>query len=189
MSNAIIWTLGVGAVLALIVIGIYNGIIARANAAKRSWADVITYERGKAKVLGPITEMLAKYADYESGLLKKITSLREQLATLKDDTSADDLVKVQSAAAEVMKAVKLTVENYPDLKANQLYSQVMAEIADQQENVNGAVAIFNLNVELHNNGIEQFPGSLVNSLFNKRQPITPFNDTAAQAQFDYQPNL
>ncbi|HHK5322384.1 TPA: LemA family protein [Pseudomonas aeruginosa] len=107
----------------------------------------------------------------------------------KDDTSADDLVKVQSAAAEVMKAVKLTVENYPDLKANQLYSQVMAEIADQQENVNGAVAIFNLNVELHNNGIEQFPGSLVNSLFNKRQPITPFNDTAAQAQFDYQPNL
>lgn len=65
----------------------------------------------------------------------------------------------------------------------------MAEIADQQENVNGAVAIFNLNVELHNNGIEQFPGSLVNSLLNKRQPITPFNDKEAQAQFDYQPNL
>lgn len=179
----------VAAAIALLVLGLYNGIISQANAAKRAWADVITYERGKGKVLAPITEMLGKYAEYESGLLRQITSLREQLAKLSDTSSAAELIEVQGATSDLLKSFKLTVENYPELKASHLYQQVMAEISDQQANVNAAVAIFNMNVESHNNAIQTFPGSLVNAWLNKRAAITPFEDAAASAEFEYKPNL
>lgn len=65
---------------------------------------------------------------------------------------------------------------------------MMREIAEQQENVGAAITIFNRNVELFNNSIQMFPGSLVNGLLNKKPAVTPFSDTEASSAFDYKPN-
>ncbi len=59
-------------------------------------------------------------------------------------------------------------ENYPDLKASQLYNNLMSEISEQQENIGAApIRIFNQNVEDFNNGIEVFPNSLINGWFKQ----------------------
>ena len=65
----------------------------------------------------------------------------------------------------------------------------MREIAEQQENIGAAIRIFNQNVESFNNGIEIFPNSLVNSMLNKKSKLNTFNDTEAEAGFDYKPNF
>ncbi len=56
------------------------------------------------------------------------------------------------------------VENYPELKANDIYLKMMNEIEEQNENVGAAISIFNRNVELFNNHIQIFPNNIVNTM-------------------------
>eukprot|EP00659_Diplonema_papillatum_P007025 gene7025-10834_t len=125
----------IGLLFILAIAAIYNSIIEKGNAAKRAWADVHTYERGKLEVLEPLQQLLPN------------------------------------------------VEAYPELKASDLYKQLMSEISDQQENVNAAIAIYNLQVERFNNGIQTFPANLVNEKLTKRTAIAPFNDENTWKQF------
>lgn len=59
----------------------------------------------------------------------------------------------------------------------------------QQQNISAAIRIFNSNVEDFNNGIEMFPNSLVNSLFNKKHKLATFRDTQADSGFEYRPDI
>jgi hypothetical protein len=79
------------------------------------------------------------------------------------------------------------VENYPELKADALYSKMMDDIQEQNENVGAAITIFNRNVELFNNQIEVFPNNLINTLTLSKKAIRPFKDNLATENFDYKP--
>jgi LemA protein len=65
----------------------------------------------------------------------------------------------------------------------------MREIAEQQENVGAAIRIFNQNVEDFNNGIEQFPNSVINNMLNKKEKLNTFRDEEAESGFEYKPNF
>ncbi|MBL1235187.1 MAG: LemA family protein [Rhodobiaceae bacterium] len=182
--------LAVGALIALIVLAIYNGIIARMNSVERAWANVITEERQKNKIIPTLEGLVDQYKLHESSVLKDITALRSALQEL----SSDNVDTAQLAAAEakssaLMKGLNVVVENYPELKASEVFNNLMREVAEQQENVGAAIRIFNQNVEDFNNGIEQFPNSLINSMLNKKDKLNVFRDEEAESGFDYKPNF
>lgn len=95
----------------------------------------------------------------------------------------------QPPTTALLNGLYAVAENYPVLKASDLYRGLMAEIAEQQQNISAAIRIFNSNVEDFNNGIEMFPHSLVNSLFNKKHKLATFNDTQAESSFEYRPDI
>ncbi|MDZ4020999.1 LemA family protein [Pseudomonas sichuanensis] len=173
----------------LAIAAIYNSIIEKGNAAKRAWADVHTYERGKLEVLEPLQQLLPKYTGYEHNLLERITSLRSGIGSLTENADVSLLKKIETMSHELTSALKVSVEAYPELKASDLYKQLMSEISDQQENVNAAIAIYNLQVERFNNGIQTFPANLVNEKLTKRTAITPFNDENVTNKIGYRPNF
>lgn len=177
------------AVIIIAGLSIYNGIIGGGNRAQRAWADVLVYERQKTKVLDQLQKVLEDFKIYESSLLEKITGLRSAIKDLPASADGNALASVESASKELMGGLRIAFEAYPELKAAEPANNMMREIAEQQENVGAAITIYNRNVELFNNSIEMFPGSVVNGLFNKKSPITPFSDTEASKGFDYTPNL
>ncbi len=71
---------------------------------------------------------------------------------------------------ELIRSLNVVVENYPELKADTLYSKMMDDIQEQNENVGAAISIFNRNVEVFNNQIEVFPNNIINTMtLSKKQ--------------------
>lgn len=190
METSTIVTLVVVAVLAFIVIGIYNAIINRKNAVKRAWADVMTQERQKNKILPELEKAVGQYSEFEKGLQTKITELRSMLGNLSNDTpDANKLQEVEKLSESVLSGIRVSVEAYPELKASDLFNNLMREITEQQEHIGAAIRIFNYNVEQFNNGIQNFPANMVNGVLNKESQIDTFSDSEAASGFEYKPNF
>ncbi|USD35887.1 MULTISPECIES: LemA family protein [Ferrimonas] len=182
--------LGIIAFVILSIILIYNGIIGKFNAVDRAWASVLTQERQKNKIIPHVEKMVEKYKLHEATVLSDVTKLRSAIDGLNSDTvDAGQLAEAEKHTAGLMKGLNIAVEAYPELKASDTYLKIMAEISEQQEQIGAAIRIFNRNVEDFNNGIQMFPGSVINNLLLRKQAINSFTDPEAQAGFDYKPNL
>ncbi|MFJ2486296.1 LemA family protein [Pseudomonas sp. NPDC087639] len=189
MDIALILSAVIAVVIILVGVGIYNDIIGGHNAVQRAWSDVLVYERQKTKVIDQLQKVLADFMVFEASLLEKITGLRSAVHALPAAADGNALTKVETASRELMGGLRIAFEAYPDLKASEAANNMMREIAEQQENVGAAITIYNRNVELFNNTIEMFPGSVVNGLINKKTRVTPFSDTEASQGFSYTPNI
>ncbi|MDR0279258.1 MAG: LemA family protein [Paucimonas sp.] len=189
MSSTLVTLLVIAAVVAIVVISLYNSIIGGANRAQRAWSDVLTYERQKTRVLDALQQQVGSYKEYEQKILTDITRLRSAIHGLPDQANGQSLVGSQQATRELLNDLRVVFEAYPDLKAAEVVNNLMREIAEQQENVGAAVVIFNGEVERFNNTIQMFPGSLVNGMLNKKSAIVPFSDSEASRSFEYKPNF
>ncbi|MGY3256966.1 LemA family protein [Pseudomonas chlororaphis] len=167
----------------------YNKIVGAGNRAQRAWADVLVYERQKIKVLDALEEQASSFKIYESNVLEKVVGLRSALGRLPEAASGEALKSTQMATRELVGGLNMAFEAYPELKAAGIVSGLMKEIVEQQANIAAAVTVFNRTVEEFNNCIQMFPSSMVNTVINKKQVITPFSDKEAAASFDYKPNF
>ena len=182
--------LAIVVIVIFIIIGVHNRIIGNFNASQRAWADVATYERQKVTILDGLEPLISQYSNFESDTLKTITQLRNSISNLsQNNLDVDALQNIQAETKLLMDKVSIVVENYPDLKANEIYLKLMKEITDQNENVGAAISIFNRNVEIFNNSIEVFPNSMVNNMISKKVKIQPFTDSSVDKNIEYKPNF
>ena len=179
-------------IIAVIVacIMIRNNIVRHHNASVRAWSDVASYERQKIKILDGLQPLVEQYSGFEKGTLEKVTELRQNILNLNlNNTDVSQLQRIESLNKELMRSLNVVVENYPELKANEIYLKMMNEIEEQNENVGAAITIFNRNVELFNNHIQVFPNNIVNTMTMGKKAIRPFRDQAVTQNFDYRPNF
>lgn len=171
--------LGVIAIFALLyVVGTYNGIVGAKNRVKRSWSDVLVHLQKKLKVLPALEEKLKEYKEYEGKTLTDIVKLRQMAESLSTSTiDPENVEKIEAEFKKVVSGLKVTVENYPDLKASELYKSTMKEIVEQQEDISAGITIYNRNVEDFNNRLTMFPSSIVNSMFNHEHLLESFNSS------------
>jgi len=190
METKSIIALVAGGIIALFVIVTYNAIINRKNAVKRAWADVTTMERQKNKIIPELEKAVNQYSTFEEGLQTKITQLRTELNKLSTYTpDATKLQEVERLSESVLSGIRVSVEAYPELKASELFNNLMREITEQQEHIGAAIRIFNYNVEQFNNGIQNFPANMVNGILNRESQIDTFSDSEASKGFEYKPNF
>ncbi|WP_111860581.1 LemA family protein [Acinetobacter sp. CFCC 10889] len=186
------WFIFIAIFVVLIVWGIMirNNSVRYFNATKRAWAEVANFEVQKAKILENLERTLAQYTHFEKSTLEKVTELRQQILNLNlNNTDVSQLQHIEKLSQDLMKNLNVVVENYPELKADQLYLKMMDEIQQQNENVGAAITIFNRNVEEFNNTIQVFPNNLINTLTLSKKPIRPFSDPILLKNFDYRPNF
>lgn len=172
------------------VVGLRNGIVEAKNRVQRAWADVIVYQRKKLKVIPALEQGLKDHQAYESGVLTQVTALRTSLGKLSPNTvNTAQLQAVEQDYKAFRSALTVAVEAYPVLKTSELYASWMRELSEAEENIAAAIVVFNSTVERFNDGIQEFPGNVVNSYFNNEQALATFTDTAAQGEFEYQPKF
>ena len=162
-----------GFFILLIVWGIMirNNIVRYLNATQRSWAEVANFELQKVKTLDHLEKTLAQYTHFEKSTLEKVTELRQQIMNLNlHHTDTSHLQHIEQLSQELIRNLNLVVENYPELKADSLYSQMMQEIQEQNENVSAAISIFNRNVEAFNNHTHQVTVSHPGGTFTTVKP-------------------
>ena len=188
MGIFIILVLIIAPIIALIYLR--NNIVRYYNATIRAWADVTSFERQKLKTLEELAPVVEQYAAMEKGTLEKVTELRQNILNLNvNQTDVGQLQHIEALSKDLMRSLNVVVENYPELKANELYAKMMHEIDEENENVGAAITIFNRNVEAFNNQIQVFPNNIVNSLTVNKRTIRPFRDNQVSQNFDYRPNF
>ena len=147
------------ALIAFWVIGIQNKLVKVDELCKNALKQINVQQVSRYDALKALVKLTREYATYESETLEKVIAQRKITAAA--NPSVDD-INANEAALQAMSAKLIAIaEQYPDLKANQNYQQVMNDIKQYEENVRLSRMTFNDTVTKYNNQVRMFPGSVV----------------------------
>ena len=154
MSATLIIVLAVAAVLVLWGIKVQNQLVQSDELCNNALKQINVQQVSRYDALKALVKLTREYATYESETLEKVIAQRKI-------TAAANL-NANEAALQAMSAKLIAIaEQYPDLKANQNYQQVMNDIKQYEENVRLSRMTFNDTVTKYNNQVRMFPGSVV----------------------------
>jgi LemA protein len=149
--------LGVIVVLVLWVIMIYNQLVAMRQRVGQAFADVDVQLKQRHDLIPNLVETVKGYAAHERGTLEEVVRARNAAMTAQGPAQQAAAENMLSGALRQLFALS---EAYPDLKANQNFQQLQAELSDVENKIASARRFFNNAVQEYNTGIQQFPAAL-----------------------------
>ncbi|HEY5540446.1 MAG TPA: LemA family protein [Coriobacteriia bacterium] len=153
--------LAIVVVLAVAVIALYNGLITRKNRVEEASSDIDVQLKRRYELIPNLVNTVKGYATHERELFEKVTQLRAGLLT----GSTAEKIGASNQLTETLKSLFAVAENYPELKANQNFLALQAELTDTQDKIMAAQRFYNANVRDFNTAIQVFPTNLIaNSL-------------------------
>ena len=119
--------IAVVAVIILAIIGMYNNLVKLRNNRENAFADIDVQLKQRFDLVPQLVATVKGYATHEKELLENITAARTAGVNA---TSIDDKIKADQQLTSALAGLKVQVEAYPDLKANQNFMQLQGELAD-----------------------------------------------------------
>jgi LemA protein len=177
----------VGVVLLAVVwwfVSIKNGAVKTNQEVNKQWGNVETSYQRRNDLIGNLVETVKGAAEFEKSTLESITNARASASQVKIDPTnitPEQLAqfnKAQSGVSSSLSRLLVTVENYPDLKANQNFLKLQDELASTENQILTARTRFNEAVQEYNNYILVFP----NSMFLGNYKEKPYFDAIAGAE-------
>ena len=167
-------------IIVLVVIGLillwfvskYNGLVGAQESIDSVWAKVETQYQRRADLIPNLVNTVKGYADFEQETLTKVVEARAKATQTTIDPSnmtAAQLQNFQGAQGELSGALSrllVTIEKYPDLKANQNFLELQAELAGTENRIGVARDNFNSEAKNYNTTIKKFPTNIIAGLFN-----------------------
>src|SRR5471030_1433247 len=129
--TVIIIVLVVIVLLVAIGAGMYNGLVRLNQQASEAWSDITVQLKRRYELIPNLVNTVKGYAAHESGVFEKVTELRAGLMT----GSTADRVATSNQLTETLKSLFAVAENYPDLKANQNFLSLQADLTDTQDKI------------------------------------------------------
>ena len=150
---------GIIAIVVLILgIGFYNSLISKKNQVANAFSAIDVMLKKRFDLIPNLVETVKQYMQYEGGTLTKITELRGK--ALNSSTSEGDKLALDQQIGTAVKGLMVSVENYPDLKANQNFLNLQSTWTESEEQIAAARRNYNAVVTSYNNAIMMFPGSM-----------------------------
>jgi LemA protein len=173
---ALLIGLGVLAVIALIVIMLYNRLVAIRNQVGNAWKQIDVQLKRRHDLIPNLVEVVKDYMSYEQETLKQVIEARNQAVKAPTPAAAMQAENVLSGAMGKLFAV---MEAYPDLKANQNVGRLMEELTGTENKISFARQFYNDSVMSLNNMVQSFPSNLIAGMFGF-QPGTYFEVPEAE---------
>jgi LemA protein len=173
MNKNTIILLAVVGILVLTVfwgIGKFNGLVNKDEAVKAEWSKVGSEYQRRSDLIPNLVNTVKGYASHESETLEGVVAARAkatQISVSSDNLSPEKLKQYQAAQGEVSSALgrlMMISENYPDLKANENFKELQAQLEGTENRINVARKNFiDLSKEF-NTSIRKFPTSIIASI-------------------------
>ena len=171
-----IWGLvAIGAFAVTLVGWIYNGLVSARLRTREAWSAIDVQLQRRASLIPNLVESVKGYAAYERETLKSVTAARGALGAA---TNPRDAARANDDLSGALRSFFAVAEAYPDLKANERFAQLQADLADTENMIAFARNYYNGAVELYNIKIQSIPGVLLAGLFG----FTPAEFFAAEPQ-------
>jgi len=153
-------------VIALILIGMYNGLVSQDTATGKTWGNVQAAYQRRADLVPNLVATVKAYSDYEGKVLTDITEAR---ASITRATSPEQLQAADAQLTSALSRLLVVVENYPNLKANQNYLDLQAQLEGTENRINTERGYYNDQVQLYQNKVRKFPTNMIAGMFGFSQ--------------------
>ena len=165
-------------------IGIKNGAVRVNQEVNKEWGNVETSYQRRNDLIGNLVKTVKGAADFEKSTLEAVIKARSEATSVKIDPTnitPEQLAQFNQAQGNLNSSLSrllVTVEQYPDLKANQNFLKLQDELASTENQILTARTRFNESVQKYNNYILVFP----NSMFLGNYKEKPYFDAVAGAE-------
>ena len=165
-------------------IGIKNGAVRVNQEVNKEWGNVETSYQRRNDLIGNLVKTVQGSADFEKSTLEAVIKARSEATSVKIDPTnmtPEQLTQFNQAQGNLNSSLSrllVTVEQYPDLKANQNFLKLQDELASTENQILTARTRFNESVQKYNNYILVFP----NSIFLGNYKEKPYFDAVAGAE-------
>ncbi|SNR67935.1 LemA family protein [Lutibacter flavus] len=166
-------------IIGVIAFGLYQWVVGFNNTAVRlnenvseSWGNVETAYQRRNDLIGNLVKTVQGAADYEKETLTSVIEARAKATSVNIDPSnitPEQLAKfneVQGGLSGALKSLLVTVERYPDLKANQNFLKLQDELASTENQILTARTRYNEAIKPFNNHVKTFPNSILAGFLN-----------------------
>ena len=163
--------LGVVVLAALWAFSTYNGLVTKDEAVSTAWSNVETQYQRRADLIPNLVNTVKGYAAHESATLEGVVAARAAATSINlsaEELTPEKLAQYQAAQSEVRTALGRLIaiaENYPDLKANQNFLELQAQLEGTENRIAVARKEFNEVAKRYNVAVRRFPANLVAGAF------------------------
>lgn len=152
--------------VAIYVISVYNSLKTVENRVENAWSQIDVQLQRRFDLIPNFVETVKGYMNHESETFTKIAELRTSWANTKTVSEKADIDNQLSGALKTIMAVS---ENYPELKANQNFSELSEELRNTENKISFSRQFYNDTVTKYNTKLELFPSNIVAGIFNFKQ--------------------
>ena len=167
-------------ILLMMAVSIYNRLVRLRNNRQQAFADIDVQLKQRHDLIPQLVDSVKGYMGHERGVLTEITEARSNAMKA---TTIDEKITAEGRLSNALAGLKVSVEAYPDLKANQNFMDLQNEISDIENKLAAARRFFNSATKELNVATEVFPSNIIAILFNfKRETMFELGDQRASAE-------
>ncbi len=149
--------------LAGLAIVLYNRLVALRQTRNNAFSDIDVQLKQRYNLVPQLVETVKGYAGHEKEIFENVTEARAQVG--RASGSGAERVKAEGLLGGAMMNLLAVAENYPDLKADQNFQKLMAELSDIENKIAAARRFFNNATSEYNTSVQQFPANLLANMF------------------------
>ncbi|HZK07952.1 MAG TPA: LemA family protein [Bacteroidales bacterium] len=176
MKNKGLWiTLGIIVIIVLVLYGsfkgTYNNMVKLDEQVQAAWSQVVTDYQRRMDLIPNLVSTVKGYADFEQETLTQVIQARSNATSVNlnvDNMDAATIEKVQQtqqALSSALSRLLVTVERYPELKANTNFLELQAQLEGTENRIANARRKFNEETKTFNSYIRQFPQNIFAGMF------------------------
>ena len=178
--------IGILVLIVIWLISLYNGLVRLRNRRQNAFADIDVQLRQRHDLVPQLVETVKGYAGHEKEVFTKITEAR---SAAMNATTIDGKIVAEQQLTSALAGLKVQVEAYPDLKANQNFLQLQEELSDIENKLAASRRFFNAATTEYNNSVESFPSNLIARNFGFHREIMFDLGTDARKQMEEPPKI
>ena len=158
--------IGIIVILLIYILITYNSFINSRNLVKEAFSTMDIYLKKRWDLIPNLIEVVKGYSKYENETLTKITSLR---SSSYDELTMDNKININEELSRCLSNIFAVSENYPELKANELYTNLSNNLISIEDEIANSRKYYNGTVRNFNNKIQMFPNNILAKLFNFKE--------------------
>ena len=174
-----LWIVIIAVVAIILLWGVttYNGFVKKQEAMTTAWGQVENVYQRRADLVPNLVALVKNYTEYEQGTLIAVTEARAKAAKATvntenfDENEFANFASAQDELGNSLNRLIVSVENYPDLKANEEYLTLQAQLAGCENRILTERERFNETAKVYNQSVRKFPSNLIAKIFGfERRP-------------------
>lgn len=144
--------------LTMVLIVIYNGLVRRKNEVDNAFGSVDVMLKQRYDLIPNLVEVTKRYMEHEQTVFVEITKLRSQVIEEKEE---EQKVAKHNEIQRKVNDLLMSVENYPELKADRSFLALQANWTSAEEQISASRRYYNTAVTDYNNAIQMFPSNMI----------------------------
>ena len=165
-------------IIVIAIIAMYNGLVSARVKVDNAWSQIDVQLQRRFDLIPNFVETVKGYMTHEKETFEKITELRSSWS---NSASVAEKASLDNELSTTLKSIMAISESYPDLKANQNFSELSEELRNTENKISFSRQFYNDTVTTYNTKLEVFPSNIIANMFNFK-PRELFQTESSEAR-------